>query len=108
MAQIEVKSKSTRPEKIAVNVENIITANSDFETALADMSRSSEALLESIVKFCKKVSAESLDVLGKVGFVLENELKETPKWNIVKTIRLKREIASLRSTKKSLREIING
>ena len=108
MTQIEVTGKNTRAEKVPVNVENIITAGNEFEVALQQMNNATEAMLESSIKFCKKVSAEGLDVLGKVSIVLENELTETPKWNVLKTARLKREIRNLRSTEKSLKEIVNG
>lgn len=108
MTQIEVEGKRPKAQKIEVNVENIMTANNEFELALQDMTKATEAMVESSMKFCKKVSAEGLDVLGKISIVLENELAETPRWKLIKVTRLKREIINLRSTEKSLKEILNA
>ena len=108
MTQIEIDSKRTKTEKISVSVETALTANSDFETALADLNRATEAVAETSVRFCKKVSADGLDVLGKMSVAIENELAQTSRWSFVKRYKLRRHIKNIEATEKGLQEIVNG
>jgi len=101
-----VDYKRPKAEKIPVTVENALTVNSEFETALADLNRATEAVLENSIKFCKKVSADGLDVIGKMTIVLENELAQTTGWS--KRYKLKRQIKNLEATEKELKEIVNA
>ena len=106
MTQIEVAGKRPKAEKIPVNVENALTVNSEFENALADLDRATEAVLENSIKFCKKVSADGLDVIGKMTIILENELAQTTSWS--KRYKLNRQIKNLKATEKELKEIVDG